>query len=302
MDGKRFRSNKATYRQLRETSDALCRRYGLSVIGHPSKDHANSHGEWRAEQEGRSTWRTIIRDDLEQALDTAISGKGLMDNLRRMGYDTKWNKELSVRPPGKERFVRVARQLGDEYSTENLYRRFDDNFALKRRPRQQYRPDPKRQVMAKMLKHLKTGSFFWLYYHYRYQILLRRQAPKTQRLSPLMREECRKLNDITRQRKMLWRNEIDSLPQLEQYRESLSAKANLLERQRKTLYNKAAKLNGVDAIKDAREQIAIINDQLKPLRRQLRDCTEIKERSLSGKLVSRELKKATGRKTRVQER
>jgi hypothetical protein len=105
--------------------------------------------------------------------------------------------------------------------------------------------------------------------NYRYQILLRRQVPKTQRLSPLMREECRKLNDITRQMRLLHTNKIDSLPQLERYRESLAAKASLPERQRKALYNKAAKLNGIDTIKDAREQISIINDQLKFLRRQL---------------------------------
>jgi hypothetical protein len=41
---------------------------------------------------------------------------------------------------------------------------------------------------------------------------------------------------------------------------------------------------------------------LKFLRRQLRDCTEIKKRSLSDKLVSKKLKKGLGRKEEVRVR
>jgi hypothetical protein len=42
--------------------------------------------------------------------------------------------------------------------------------------------------------------------------------------------------------------------------------------------------------------------QLKPLHRQLRDCTKIKQRSVSGELVNRELEKALGRKPKARAR
>jgi hypothetical protein len=296
------KATKTTYAQLREASDAICRHYGLSVIEQPAKGRAKTHGEWRAEHEGRDTWRSIIREDLEQALSMTISAEGLTRNLKRMGYEVKWDKELSIKPPGRERFMRPARQLGDEYTTESLRRRFDENFALKRPARPIFQPDPKRGVLYKMLQHCKRSSLFWLYYHYRYHVFLHREAPKTQYVSPQMREEIHKLDSITRQMRMLWRYKLDTLPQLEDFRNGLAIRTRDLERKRKALYNKAAKMSSPSDRQPIRIQIESINTELKLLRRRLRDCTEIKEYSLSGKLVTREIVKATERRERDKQR
>ena len=45
----------------RKNPTGLCREYGLSVIENPQRGKSKHYGEWRAEQEGRPTWRGLIK-------------------------------------------------------------------------------------------------------------------------------------------------------------------------------------------------------------------------------------------------
>ena len=48
-DGKRFHDCKETYEKMKETSDRLCRQYGLSVVEHPKRKQTRDIGEIKAE-------------------------------------------------------------------------------------------------------------------------------------------------------------------------------------------------------------------------------------------------------------
>jgi hypothetical protein len=290
-DGHRYHQCKAATRRLRETSDELCREYGLSVIKQPTKEWSKNYSQWRAEKEGHPTWKDIIREDLERALDKCHSDTRLTANLKAMGYEVKWCKELSIRPPGKERFMRPVRQLGEQYSTENLYRRFRMSSARNLRA-QTFQPNPKRKVALKMLQRCKRGSLFWHYYQYRYWILLHHSAPKTQYISPFMRKECRKLDNITRQMKMLWHNKIESLPELEKFKGNLASNVKDHERERASLYGRCYRASTEDDRQLFRSRIDSINSQLKQLRLQLHDCSEVKYRSLAGHIKTQNLEVA----------
>ncbi len=67
-DGKRYHRTNQDYRDMRSVSDRLCREYGLSVIEHPHPGMSKQYGEWRAEQEGRPTYRSIVREDVDEAI------------------------------------------------------------------------------------------------------------------------------------------------------------------------------------------------------------------------------------------
>lgn len=45
-----------------------------------------------------------------------MTERQFFDNLRKRGYEVKVGKDISVRPPGKERFVRLERNFGEDYS------------------------------------------------------------------------------------------------------------------------------------------------------------------------------------------
>lgn len=96
---------------MQAVSDALCREYGLSVIENPQPGKGKHYGEWRAEQEQRPTWRGIVRSDVDAVIRQSMTERQFFENLHRKGYEVKVGKDISVRPPGKERFVRLARNL-----------------------------------------------------------------------------------------------------------------------------------------------------------------------------------------------
>ncbi|WP_256133886.1 relaxase/mobilization nuclease domain-containing protein, partial [Anaerovorax odorimutans] len=69
VNGLRYHRTAADYRAMRQMSDALCREYGLSVIESPRNGKGKQYGEWRAEQEGRPTWRGLIKADVDEAIE-----------------------------------------------------------------------------------------------------------------------------------------------------------------------------------------------------------------------------------------
>ena len=61
VDGHKYHSNaKSYYTEIRKISDDLCRKYGLSIIESNQKKSI-PYAQWKAEQEGKPTWRTAIR-------------------------------------------------------------------------------------------------------------------------------------------------------------------------------------------------------------------------------------------------
>ena len=116
VDGiKYFRSAK-DYHDMQTASDELCREYGLSVIEDPQLGKSKQYGEWRAEQEQRPTWRGIVRSDIDEVIRQSMTERQFFENLHKKGYEVKVGKDISVRPQGKDRFVRLARNFGDDYT------------------------------------------------------------------------------------------------------------------------------------------------------------------------------------------
>lgn len=132
-DGIKYHRTKKDYHEMQTVSDELCREYGLSVIEHPQQGQGKQYGEWRAEQEQRPTWRGLIRTDIDEAIRQAMTERQFFDNLRKKGYEVKIGKDISVRPPGKERFVRLIRNFGEDYSIEQILNRVTLNWKKGKR-------------------------------------------------------------------------------------------------------------------------------------------------------------------------
>ena len=67
-DGYRYYDQKKTYYEMRRVSDELCRKYKLSVIENPGSSR-KSHSEWLAQKQGKPTRRSLIREQIDNAID-----------------------------------------------------------------------------------------------------------------------------------------------------------------------------------------------------------------------------------------
>ena len=285
VDGIKYHRTKKDYHDMQETSDALCREYGLSVIEHPQRGKSKHYGEWRAEQEQRPTWRGLIRADIDEAIRQSMTERQFFENLRRKGYEVKTGKDISVKPPGKERFVRLMRNFGEDYSIENIRRR----ILSQNRP-ERPAPDPPRTVIRIRLfgsleKSRKITGFRALYFHYCYLLGIfpknkPRQNPK--RLHFLLREDLRKLDAITAETRLLARNRIDTAEQLFSYRSEIQQKTESLIADRKELYRLSrtvAAKSDEEKTAEVKSRIAAVSKEITLLRKELSLCDGIAARS-----------------------
>ena len=125
VDGKKYRSNYKSYvTEIRAVSDELCRKYKLSVIDTENSHHvAKPYAEWLAEKNNHPTWRTAIRQDVDEAIQQSLTWRQFLNALERKGYEVRMGRKYPVlRPPGKERFVRF-KTLGKRYTPEAIQTR-----------------------------------------------------------------------------------------------------------------------------------------------------------------------------------
>lgn len=121
-DGLKYHRTKQDYRDMRKVSDRLCREHGLSVV-EKSPGRGKSYGEWKAGKEGKPTYKGLVREDVEDAIRKSRTEKQFYQLLREKGYSLKIGKDITVRPEGRERGLKLARNFGEEYSIEAIRRR-----------------------------------------------------------------------------------------------------------------------------------------------------------------------------------
>ena len=285
VDGIKYHRTKKDYHDMQTVSDELCREYRLSVIENPQYGKAKQYGEWRAEQEQRPTWRGLIRADMDEAIRQSMTERQFFDNLRKKGYEVKIGKDISVRPLGKERFVRLMRNFGEDYSLDNIRRRILSQGRLERK-----KPEQKPEILrVRLIGSLKTArkltGFRALYVHYCYLLGIfpkNRPQQSRKRLHFLLREDLLKLDAITAETRLLIGHRIDTAEQLFSYRDKVSEKITVLTEKRKQLYKTqrtAAVKSDPEKTAEVKAQIAALSKELAALRKKVILCNSIAERS-----------------------
>ena len=269
VDGKKYRSNYKSYvTEIRAVSDELCRKYKLSVIDTENSNHvAKPYVEWLAEKNGQPTWRTAIRQDVDEAIQQSLTLRQFLSAMERKGYEVRMGRKYPVlRPPGKERFVRF-KTLGKRYTPEAIrtrilypqsYHPYVENPRTIKHGRLHSGKKPRRKL---------TGLRA-LYYRYLYELGALPRKPR--RPSYAVRQDAYKLDQRIRQMEFLSKNSIDTLAQLETHRKALQTEIGQLQTKRKQLPK-------TDDVQSQRESV---NTALKQLRQEERLCRKIAEHSI----------------------
>ena len=269
IDGKKYHSNGKSYvTQIRAVSDELCRKYKLSVIDTENSNHvAKPYAEWLAEKNGQPTWRTAIRQDVDEAIQQSLTWRQFLGALEHKGYEVCMGRKYPVlRPPGKERFVRF-KTLGKRYTPEAIQTRI--LYPRSYRPYVENPPTIKHGRLRSGKKPCrKLTGLRALYYRYLYELGALPRKPR--RPSYAVRQDAYKLDQRIRQMEFLSKHNIDTLAQLETYRQALQTEIGQLLTKRKQLPQN-------DDVQSQRESV---NTALKQLRQEERLCRKIAEHSL----------------------
>ena len=246
-DGRKFNCGKRAYYQFRQLSDDLCREYQLSTIKNPKGKTPRSI--YFAEKNGEPTKYNLMREALDAALKVSVDGNDLRKALREQGYELDANpahKYATLRRIGSKKAVRLYR-LGENYDLPALRERIEEN-----RQRyaydlgyQRYKPTPVQRLRARHLRLngsfstvKKIGGFRGLYLRYCYCLGILPKGSKHRPLSLELREECRRLDPISRQAQLICREKLDTVEAVADFIGEKQTEIKRLEAARQKCYNR----------------------------------------------------------------
>ena len=246
-DGRKFNCGKRAYYQFRQLSDDLCREYQLSTIKNPKGKTPRSI--YFAEKRGEPTKYNLMREALDTALKVSVDGNDLRKALREQGYELDANpahKYATLRRIGSKKAVRLY-QLGEEYDLPALRERIEENrqrYAYdlgyqRYKPISVQRPRPRRlRVKGSFSTVKKIGGFRGLYLHYCYCLSILPKGSKHLPLSPELREECRRLDTISRQTQLICREKLDTQQDVKDFINGKRAEIKEMGVARQKCYNR----------------------------------------------------------------
>ena len=157
---------------------------------------------------------------------------------RTAPYEIKTGKDVSVRPQGKERFFRLARNLGAGYTIEGIRKRI---LAQTRPERPAPRPEGKRyRLKGSLTKTKKATGFRALYFHYCYLlgIFPKHKLSQRRQLPFSYREDLIRAKELSDEVRLLAKHHIDTTEQLSAFQSGVENRIQEVVSSRKVLYRK----------------------------------------------------------------
>ena len=230
FSGKRYHDCNATYKLMRDTSDRLCREYGLSVIENPSKDRHKHIAEVHAEKKGIPTMRDQIRADIDAVAKQELLIKYFYNRMRSLGYTfERRGKYLRIKPYGYNKFFRLDK-LGAGYTEEDIEARIRNNARARQwTPITYYEPTLRE----------KPRGLYALYLHYCYLLgAIPKVIPKNPEAYAAIKDDVRRARMYSEQAKFLGKYFLDTKDDLIQHALKIRAQMDVLYKERQKLRNK----------------------------------------------------------------
>ena len=289
VDGKKFSNRKPDYARMREVSDRLCKEHQLSVIKNP-KGKGKSYAQWSAEKNGKPTYQSMVQADIDRAILASTTMRDFQRVMEQMGYTFKWFKKNGQQlehqvaiPPGAKKGVRLDR-LGEEYTYDGITQRILRNMRKRipfpeaenrRLGRYRYRGNFKKHKKATGLRAL------YFYYCYRLKIIVKHPA-SAKKVLGVLREDIIQLDKRIAETRFLGKYKIETADDLAGRKQYADNQIEVLTDQRKDLRNALKRITrkgDAAEITATKEKISALTDELIKLRKEVKLCESIAERS-----------------------
>jgi hypothetical protein len=285
-DGYKYYDNNENYDRFRIKSDRLCREYRLSVIENPQRGRRPSYAVYLAEEQGEPTYRSLVRADVDKAIAQSLTDKQFFLNLRKMGYDIKTGKDITVRPQGRTNGLKLFRNFGEDYTMAAINHRILTQSAVQRADPKPEPPTVRRvQFKGNIHTMRKFTGFRALYIRYYYMLggrpqwQMKNRPPTAKQIQFIFRDDIRKMHDLSNEMKLLGKNRIDSAEQLSAYKEGLTAQIAELTDKRQHLRYKARSVKDEPTLTGLKAKIVDLSAQLGVLRKEVKLCNSIETRT-----------------------
>ncbi len=249
VDGKKFENKINGHKLLRQISDAICLDYGKSVIKNADFYSKNKNIYW-LHQSGKMTHRDMLKQDIEESLQTATDRHSFERRLKSMGYKLKKdnNCNLVVIAPGWQRPIRM-KSIG--YPDDEIKRRLDENYHKNGFDSGYVFYKPKEKPLKLLLieyNQLKKMNGIQLTFALISELLKlltgnNISQDKTKPLLPMLGQEVKNAEKINKEYLLLTKNDIHSIEELSLFIDQKQKQIKILSSQRQGIYNRCRRAN-----------------------------------------------------------
>ncbi|MDF1494558.1 relaxase/mobilization nuclease domain-containing protein [Caproiciproducens sp. CPB-2] len=306
VDGIRYHRTERDYYNMQIESDKLCREYGLSVIEEPKRGKSKHYGEWQAEKNNKPTYRSLLKADVDLAIAQSMTERQFWDAIKKMGYHVKYGQDITLRPEGKDRGLKLLRNFGEDYSIGGIRKRILANTRPQRRIVPADPPPKQLRFVGKLNKARRITGLRALYFSYLYKmgVLPKHREPNPKRVYFLFREDIRFIQNISRETRLLVKHGIDTAEQLAAHKDSLTQQVISLSSARKHLRYQTRSIGDEGKLAEVKTEIASLSQQIAGLRKEVRLCEDIDRRSVDMKekiRIAAEEEKSNGKESKQHE-
>ena len=256
IDGRKYHNSNSDIAFMKDMSDRLCIKYGISIVETNRAETEKNYREKRMDNFNRSDEKMKkIINDIDDAIKRSKRYSDFKLNLIAKGYENikDTGKYFSFKSPYYARNIRLDRIYGDEYSVESIkykiYYITKENMPVANLKKKYY----KKKFIGKKLNKflLNTSSFYRLYVHYLYAFKILPSKINQQELTPEYYKQKRKNAMIFAELNFLARNKFETIADVKEYKTNVENELPNLKGQRENLwrkYNKSVNENDKSSI------------------------------------------------------
>lgn len=270
VDGKRFCNTKKDYWNMRNTSDELCKEYGLSAI------EDSSYGSKKLNYHIIKTYMNDIKKDIDALVKESNCIRDLKDNMKKKGYEfDKIDREDVVYHPYCNEPI-YLKSLGEKYHLDEIEERLTDKWILP-------------QNVEHTQSYYRCKEYYQLYkrkqlpklagIHVAYLISINILPTRKQHISKEARQALKKMDQYPREIELLAKNKIEDIDQLNSYQQQKQDELNNLLKQRQGCYYQRQRAKTMDEKEEWSARAKLFTPDIKKLRLQIKACENIRNRS-----------------------
>ena len=231
-----------------------------------------------------------MREALDSALRYSSSTGELATALRDMGYEfacEQTRKYPTIRRIGDKKAVRL-RRLGEQYEVEAISRRLEENrewhgsgllYRVREREARTYTPPLRRYVRGNLKRAKKPGGLRGLYLHYCFLLGILPKGSKRRPLSPEMREECRRLDELSHQAQLLCWEKLVTGDDVQRFVKTKQDELQTLTAVRSRCYNRLRRCDDPETVETVRRERSALTGQIAACRKDIRTAQVVLQRS-----------------------
>ena len=277
VDGKKYYDNNETYALMRQTSDNLCREYGLNVLEEKPTKCKIDYTLFYKQYLKKSNYHTQAKQDIDYAITQSNSYREFENLMKAMDYELIYRAgKLSIRKEPYKKNIRVARAFGDDYELDRIKLRIKTEKAIKV-PFPEMRSKKIYKSNFKIKNRKKATGLKALYLYYCYLLKIFPKTEKRKKTPVSIKADVQKMERISQEARLLCSKDIKTTKELSLYINTLEKEIVSLEEKRDKLYYQNTKLKKEEKQENYNE-LSLIAGKIQYLKKEVKKCKEIEER------------------------